>query len=655
MDFQLANIDQWWYWLLVLSAVLLPGLIYGRLRYNQRRLQKIFGEPMYSKLTLSLDKKRRFWRRALMTAGIWAAVLAAGRPQGGDGEPSLAEQTSVREIALVFDVSLSMMAEDVEPTRLAAAKEIAGYLVESMPGERFALIAFAGAAFAELPLTDDQQSILTVLEELSPASIPVQGTDIEAGLQSGRRVLESTEGDRARALVLFSDGEELQGNGRQAAAELARAGITLLAVGMGESEHQVPVRDVNGEALTDDRGEVIYTALDEEFLRQLTSISEGIYYRGAEPEPTAEVLRRELMRLEQEPMGDEDWGLNGSRAAQELYQWPLMLAVLALTASMFIDERRRQISSSSRAFLAAAIFAIIVPGVFLRGDMAARNHRGHHFSEKSTTAALTDLVSRFDLSRVTRYLQRGFRSEEEKKQTALESFHLGRQQQMAGELEQAQLTYQRMVKHSSAIPELQGLGLWSLGLAEHQMARRRISEAADPEKVADLFESAVHNYIEAMRRLDSDPRLAYNYEVLRREQSAWQKHLRSVRDPEGRVDVEAAEFELEDLLPVPEEEEVDDPETLEGIDNAYFPLEQAEVPTEEPEDADELEEPPEVPDEPPSAEFTDAVEGPALDDRELSDEEVEEVMERARAREKSFREVVKQIKFRDKVAPEKQW
>ena len=172
----------------------------------KRFLGKRADDPSYT----SASKTRRFWRAVLLAGALILLFAAAARPSWGVSIQPYAGQG--RDIMVVFDTSRSMLAQDVRPSRLEHAKWLVRELVKMNPGDRFGLIAFAGQAFLECPLTIDKTSFLASLDDLNTDTIPVGGTNIEQALSTaihGFRAAETSHSPdhrRRRALRGFRQG-----------------------------------------------------------------------------------------------------------------------------------------------------------------------------------------------------------------------------------------------------------------------------------------------------------------------------------------------------------------------------------------------------------------------------------------------------------------
>lgn len=314
---------------LLAAAVLL--LWHGG-RRRRRLVRHLTGQVMAARLTVSLDPSRRRIRQGLLIAALLLMGVAAARPWWGYRLEDAPARS--RDVLVAVDCSRSMLAEDVSPSRLEHAKWWIREVVTACPGDRFGLIAFAGTAFLECPLTQDRNTLFQFLADLDTATLPVGGTNVQEALATAREAFEGAEGPY-RAVLLISDGGEQQG---EALAELDRfrkAQIPLFVAGVGDPTQMTPIRTEDGKYLRDGNGDVVETTLHEPMLRDLATSTAGLYVRSTAVKPNTEpVVKRIRELVPQRREGTQ------TRRPRERYQFPLAAAVLLLLVRMTLGERR---------------------------------------------------------------------------------------------------------------------------------------------------------------------------------------------------------------------------------------------------------------------------------------------------------------------------
>jgi Ca-activated chloride channel family protein len=242
------------------------------------------------------------------------------------------------DVFVLLDVSKSMLTEDVRPNRLTQAKYAVQDLLEKLRGDRIGLVAFAGTAFVQCPLTVDYEAFRLTLKDADPRIIPRGGTAIGAAIRTALKAFEAGEG-RDHAIVLITDGEATEGDALAAADEAAKAGVKIYAIGVGTAEGElIPVREEGKpmEFLKDREGKVVKSRLDEETLQQLALKTGGMYVRSAAGDFGMDAIYdkgiAQLRRTEYEARLQKRYF--------ERFQWPLGLAFVLLVVESFVSDRR---------------------------------------------------------------------------------------------------------------------------------------------------------------------------------------------------------------------------------------------------------------------------------------------------------------------------
>ena len=285
---------------------------------------------------LPADRPRRRWVWNLLLAlAVAGAALALARPRWGVTERQV-ERRGV-DVVFVLDSSLSMATADVEPSRLWVGQTLIRRLVQELAGHRVALVQAEGDGVVMVPLTADGGVIDMMLDAVAPGSLPTPGTALSPALERARSLFPAG-GDRHRALVLVSDGEDHGSGLDQIVPGLRRAGIVVHALGVGTLEGQpleLPRRDPDDpiEYKRDEAGHVVVSRLIESTLEQLSRDTGGVYLRatGVAVDLSPVVLGIGAM---------ETKGGHGSEmvgALGERFQWPAGAAILALALQLLIS------------------------------------------------------------------------------------------------------------------------------------------------------------------------------------------------------------------------------------------------------------------------------------------------------------------------------
>lgn len=325
-----------WFW----ALLLIPLLAFLFLRAEQRRdhrLREFVSPRLLPELAGTVNRFRRALKFLLLLLALGLAITALAKPRWG----YVYDEVKRKGLDLIFavDTSRSMLSNDVSPDRLQRVKLAAQDLINELQGDRVGLIAFAGRAFLQAPLTIDYDAAVDAINDLDTKTIPEGGTNISDAINlAGQTFGKSAIGNRA--LIIFTDGEELSGDAVKTAKAAADAGVRIFTVGVGTSQGSlIPIAGEDGGTsfVKDGKGQVVKSKLDEKRLREIAQETGGIYLHLENgPSTMKQLLAEGLSKMQ---AGDID--ARTSRRPIERYHWPLSAALLALVSSLFITERRR--------------------------------------------------------------------------------------------------------------------------------------------------------------------------------------------------------------------------------------------------------------------------------------------------------------------------
>jgi Ca-activated chloride channel family protein len=328
--------DSHWHWLTAVALVLFAALVCLSATARRKQLAAFAGASLISRLLGSHSRAFRIVKNALLVLSLLLLGLALARPQWGVVEEEVARNRG-EDVLFVLDLSKSMLAADVTPSRLQRAKLTILDFLHRQKGGRVGLVVFAGNAFLRVPLTADYDAFEESVAEASPDDLYVPGSDLARALIAGKNAFE--KGDQRKVLVLFTDGEDLGQLGVKTAQEFAKDGIVVFTVGVGTpSGSQVLVPGPGGQPapLLDDAGQPVVSKLDEETLRAIAEATGGSYHRlNRVSEASVEVLRG-LKTTEIAA------GAKARRRGIDRYAWPLGVAILLLLAESLLTTRRRE-------------------------------------------------------------------------------------------------------------------------------------------------------------------------------------------------------------------------------------------------------------------------------------------------------------------------
>ena len=262
-------------------------------RQQKKRLRK-FGDPeLVRQLMPDVSRLRpavKFW---LLLGALALLIVMLARPQMGT-KISHEKRTGIETI-ICLDISNSMLAEDVAPSRLDRSKMMVENLVDHFTNDKIGLIVFAGDAFVQLPITSDYVSAKMFLSSITPSMIASQGTDIAAAIELASHSFTQQEGV-GKAIIVITDGEDHEGGAMEAAKAAHEKGMNTYVLGVG-SPNGAPIPTGNGDYMKDNRGQTVMTGLNEEMCRQLADAGSGAYIHVENNSRAQEQLDNELDKL----------------------------------------------------------------------------------------------------------------------------------------------------------------------------------------------------------------------------------------------------------------------------------------------------------------------------------------------------------------------
>lgn len=332
--------------LLWLLLVVLPGLtlfFWWRERSRQRIVAQFIEARLLSALTVGISPRRRKIRYTLLVLAAAFLIVALARPQYGFDLQEV-EQSGL-DIVVAVDTSKSMLAQDIAPDRLERAKLAALELMQDAKSDRLGLIAFAGQAFLECPLTVDDTAFEQSVQALDVNSVSEGGTAIANAIDSALTAFK--ENNHYKTLVLLTDGEDNVNEtaALEAAKNAGKAGLKIFTVGIGTTAGaliRITGPDGSSDYVRDADGNVVKTHLNETLLREIAGASGGFYLplRGAD---TMDILYDRGLA----PLPKSQGVGRMIRRYHEQFQWPLSVAILLLIVEILLPERKKSTGQTS--------------------------------------------------------------------------------------------------------------------------------------------------------------------------------------------------------------------------------------------------------------------------------------------------------------------
>ena len=328
-------------YLLLLLPFLAAFYLYSN--YRRRKAIRKFGDPvLMAQLMPDVSKYRpdvKFWL-VFAAIGLFAVLLA--RTQFGSKLETVKRQGV--EVMIALDISNSMLAQDVQPSRLEKAKRLVAQLVDKMENDKVGMIVFAGDAFTQLPITSDYISAKMFLESINPSLISKQGTAIGAAINLATRSFTPQEGV-GRAVIVITDGENHEGGAVEAAKAAAEKGIQVSVLGVGMPDGApIPVEGTN-DFRRDRDGNVVVTRLNEQMCQEIAQAGDGIYVRVDNSNAAQKAIAQEINK-----MAKADVETQVYTEFNEQFQAVAWIILLLLLAEMLILERKNPLFRNIHLF-----------------------------------------------------------------------------------------------------------------------------------------------------------------------------------------------------------------------------------------------------------------------------------------------------------------
>lgn len=328
-------------YLLLLLPVCVALYLYSN--YRKRKAIQKFGDPeLIGNLMPDASRHRPDVKFTFVLAAIGLFAVLLARPQFGSKLETVKRQGV--EVMIALDISNSMLAEDVQPSRLEKAKRLVAQLVDRMQNDKVGMIVFAGDAFTQLPITSDYISAKMFLESIEPSLITKQGTAIAAAINLASRSFTPQEGV-GRAIIVITDGENHEGGVSEAIKNVTDKGIQVNVLGVGmPNGAPIPIEGTN-DYRRDREGNVIVTRLNEPMCQEIAKEGKGIYVRVDNTNNAQRAISKEI-----DKMAKSDVETQVYTEFNEQFQAVAWLILLLLMAEMLITERKNPLFRNIHLF-----------------------------------------------------------------------------------------------------------------------------------------------------------------------------------------------------------------------------------------------------------------------------------------------------------------
>jgi Ca-activated chloride channel family protein len=316
------------FWLLILVPLLI-GFLSWAYQNKLNNLKKLSARSRFKQLIPNFSKKVLFIRYSCLVLSLSFLIIALISPRWGYDYQEIEQRGT--NIMVALDVSRSMLASDVKPSRLVRAKLEVKSLINNLQGDRMGLIVFAGRAFLQVPMTHDYMMLQEWLDRISVDSVPVPGTSIRSALELTKQSMSHIKGDNLKTLIIISDGEEQDEETLEMAKSAKDSGIRIISIGIG-SKKGSPIT-YEGELIKDENDEIVISKLNDTLLKQIAKLTDGKYVQTRTGNFHLEQLYQNFIKAK-----SEDTLLKSSRIKRwfETYQIFLSISLIFLILELVL-------------------------------------------------------------------------------------------------------------------------------------------------------------------------------------------------------------------------------------------------------------------------------------------------------------------------------
>ena len=462
------------YFLLLIAVALVAGLMLWFGRRHLRRLEAAFRGKILERVLPKRVRTRRLVRDVAALLGLVALVVSLAEPRYGKQIIEI-EQKGV-DVVLVVDLSLSMDATDVDPSRLERARREIRDLLEMVEGDRLGLVIYAGGAFPRMPLTADKDALKLLVNELDTASFQSQGSQLGEALREAAKLFGEVKSEAGRAVLVLSDGEvHRKGDAVAAAEELAEKDIVIFGMLIGEEASPIPLAD---GTLLRHEGQLVQTEPTMDVLRELAKVTGGATVMSV---PSNDDMRRIYVDGIRGQLQAATRGSTKQEVWQSGFQLPLAIGVLLLLLAGWIGDGRRALKAGLAVLLAVLTlsWSPAQAADLADADAAYRSGRWQQaireytelVGEQPTNADLYDRLG------AARYRAGDFEGASRAWETQLRLvgddplalYNAGNAHYQAGRLEEAEARYERALSNSEGF----GAAQQNLELVKQELSLRR--------------------------------------------------------------------------------------------------------------------------------------------------------------------------------------
>lgn len=322
---------------LLFAAIGILVLLFLALLQWKRKVKKRMGDERLVKVLTAGYSPVKFAVKFICICIAFAfGIVAVMNPR----KPGATDSTIRKgiDVAIALDVSKSMLATDLQPSRLERAKQFIGKLMTEMPNDRIALVLFAGKAYLQMPLTVDHGAAKMFVASAGPDAVPQQGTVIGEALTMSAKVFNPAE-RRYKAVILISDGEGHDEEAVKTATDLSEEGVMINTIGIGSPEGTTIPDPATGDVKKDETGATVISKLNEQVLKDIAQQTNGVYIRLEGSDEAVKIVKSQLSQIETKAFSDVS-----QMNFKTYFMWLTLGMIVFLVVEFFIPERKKVIA-----------------------------------------------------------------------------------------------------------------------------------------------------------------------------------------------------------------------------------------------------------------------------------------------------------------------
>jgi Ca-activated chloride channel family protein len=319
--------------LLLIPVFIVVFVLLGR--WKKKAIAKLGDRQVVYSLMPLVSLSKPWLKFSLFTVAFAFLILGIADPRMGSRMEEVKQKSA--DLMILLDVSNSMLAQDVAPSRLESAKRAISQLIDNLHNDRIGIVVFAGDAYVQLPVTTDYSAAKLFLNTINPDMVPTQGTAIGTAIELGMKSFDFKNGT-GKAIILITDGENHEDDAVAAAKEAAGKDVTVNVIGMGsEAGAPIPImkNGVQQGFHTDSLGKEVLSKLNETMCKEVAAAGEGAYVRATNANSGLNIVMDQVAKVQRKTVDTKSF-----KEFEDRFQFFLGIALLLLVVEFFISNRK---------------------------------------------------------------------------------------------------------------------------------------------------------------------------------------------------------------------------------------------------------------------------------------------------------------------------